>query len=115
MRSNLERIMDMQESIANIERYAARGKNAFFEDELIQTWILYHLQILGKAARSISHILRDRYPSVEWQKIIGFRNLTVHEYFRVDLNIVWRIVEEELLILTKDVELILKDFSEKGE
>lgn len=115
MRSDLERIKDMQESIANIERYAARGKNAFFEDELIQTWIVYHLQILGEAARSISQDVRSQYPSVEWQKIIGFRNLTVHEYFRVDLNIVWRIVEQELSLLKRDLESILLDFSEHTE
>lgn len=115
MRSDLERIKDMHESVANIERYAARGKDAFFEDELIQTWMLYHLQILGEAARAMSQDLKDQYPNVEWHKIIAFRNLAVHEYFQVDLEIVWRIIEQELSMLKRDIELILLDFSENTE
>ena len=54
MRDDTERLRDIQEAIANIERYALRGKQAFDEDELIQTWIVHHLQIIGEASGAMS-------------------------------------------------------------
>lgn len=108
MRSDRERLLDIQESIEKIERYTAQGKNTFFEEELIQTWVLYHLQIIGEASRSMSQGLRDRYSEVPWERVIGFRNLAVHEYFRVDLELVWEIVTKNLPSLQIQVDVILK-------
>jgi len=108
MRNDFDRIIDMQESLNNIQRYTARGANTFFEDELIQTWVLYHLQILGEAARSMSQEMKDKHSAIDWQRIIDFRNFVVHEYFRVDLAIVWRIVEHDLPSLKAEVDLMLK-------
>jgi uncharacterized protein len=54
MRDDRERLLDIQEAIERIEKYAARGRETFERDELIQTWVLHNLQILGEAARAIS-------------------------------------------------------------
>lgn len=54
MRIDTERLRDILEAIANIEKYAAQGKEAFTEQELIQVWMVHNLQIIGEAARSIS-------------------------------------------------------------
>jgi hypothetical protein len=59
MRDDKERLLDILESIENIEKYVVRGKTAFENDELVQTWILHHLQILGEAAAKISMIFRN--------------------------------------------------------
>ena len=50
MRDSNERILDMLEAIERIERYAQKGRDAFENDELIQTWIVHHLEIIGEAA-----------------------------------------------------------------
>jgi uncharacterized protein with HEPN domain len=50
MRNPAERLRDIIDAIANIERYSVRGREALEQDELIRTWILYHLQIIGEAA-----------------------------------------------------------------
>jgi uncharacterized protein with HEPN domain len=68
MRSDPERLIDIQEGISNIEKYLVRGKSAFFDDELVQTWVLFHLQIIGEAARAISEQTKEQYPEVEWLK-----------------------------------------------
>jgi uncharacterized protein with HEPN domain len=52
------------DAIDNIERYAARGREAFERDELIQNWVVRHLQIIGEAARALPEELRNREPSV---------------------------------------------------
>jgi uncharacterized protein with HEPN domain len=107
MRRDLERVRDMLAGIANIERYAARGYEAFEAEELIQVWMVHNLQIIGEAARSISDEFREEYSAVPWVSIIGFRNLVVHEYFRVDLMVVWDIVARDLPELKVQVEAIV--------
>ncbi|WP_319420732.1 HepT-like ribonuclease domain-containing protein [Pleurocapsa sp. FMAR1] len=109
MRSDLERIRDIQEAINNIEKYAIQGKAEFFANELIQSWILLQLQIIGEAARSMAAATHKQYPKIIWRDIIDFRNLLVHEYFRVDLKIIWQIIEQEIPILKKQINLILKE------
>lgn len=64
MRDDRERLLDIQEAIERIEKYATRGRDAFEHDELIQTWILHNLQILGEAARAISAVLKQQHPEV---------------------------------------------------
>jgi len=54
LRSDRELLLDILEAIEKIERYASKGKDALFEDELIQTWIVYHFQIIGEAANHLS-------------------------------------------------------------
>ncbi len=73
MRDPIERLRDMLETIENIERYATQGKETFEKDELLQSWIVRHLQIIGEAARVMPQDLIDRTPHIPWSKIIGMR------------------------------------------
>jgi uncharacterized protein with HEPN domain len=107
MRSDTERMKDMEEAIAKIEKYAVRGKASFFADELVQVWVLFNLQTIGEAAKAMTETTKNEYPKVDWRDIIDFRNLLVHEYFRVDLDIVWLIVENELPNLKTQIKLML--------
>ncbi|AFY81838.1 HepT-like ribonuclease domain-containing protein [Oscillatoria acuminata] len=108
MRNDRERLLDIQEAIGKIEKYAIQGKKEFLDNELIQGWILLQLQIIGEAARAMTIQTHEQYPEINWQDIIGFRNLLVHEYFRVDLNIIWKIVMEDLPILKHQINTILQ-------
>ena len=108
MRDDYERLLDIQEAIQNVEKYGAQGKTAFEREELIQTWIVYYLQILGEAASNLSDKLKNRHTGVPWKKITGMRNILVHGYFDIDLDIVWRLVEENLPDLKQAVERILE-------
>lgn len=109
MRDDSERIRYIQECLEKIEKYTTRGEKVFYEDELIQTWVIHHLQIIGEASRATSEQFKAKYPQVLWLKIADFRNLIVHEYFRVDLKIVWAIVENELPKLKQQINDILED------
>ena len=61
MRDPKERLHDILDAIANIERYAARGRQAFEKDELVQNWFVRHLQIIGEAAYACPRLLYHRY------------------------------------------------------
>ena len=96
MREPQERLRDILDAIAGIERYAARGRDAFDQNELIQVWIVHHLQIIGEAAAQLSRKFHDAHPEVPWPQIVAMRNILVHEYFGVDLGEVWNAVERDL-------------------
>lgn len=107
MRDDRERLLDIREAIENIQKYAARGKDAFSEDELIQTWVLHHIQILGEAAARISDEFQEHHPEIPWFKIVGMRNILVHDYFKIDVDAVWSVVENDLATLYQQIEQIL--------
>ena len=109
MRDDRERLQDILEAIGRIEKYAGRGREAFQCDELIQNWMVRHLQIIGEAARALSSDFQSRYAEIPWADIIGMRHVLVHEYFDVDLDIVWRAVSVDLPELKRKLEVILKD------
>jgi uncharacterized protein with HEPN domain len=109
MRSDRERFLDILEAIENIERHSCKGRSSFETDELIQVWICAHLQSIGEACSQISSTVREQHQDIPWKKIIGMRNILVHTYFDIDLEIVWNVVISELPALKKKfVELVAK-------
>lgn len=107
MRDVNERFYDMLEAINRIEKYAERGKQAFVSDELIQTYVVHNLQILGEAAAKVPAELQSQYPELPWSRMIGMRNVLVHGYFNIDLEIVWAVVENDLHTLKEILTRIL--------
>ena len=71
-----------------IEKYAVRGQTEFQQNELVQVWIIHHLQIIGETSNNLSHKLVAKYQKIPWVEIIAFRNILVDEYFRIDLKAV---------------------------
>jgi uncharacterized protein with HEPN domain len=108
VRDDRERLLDIQEALERIERYAVQGRERFAADELVETWIVHHLQVIGEAAAALSVSLRDRYPQVPWQKIIRMRHVLVHHYFGVDVDLVWLVVEQDLPGLRATVAAMLE-------
>lgn len=109
MRNDQERLRDILEAISQIEKYAIQGQTEFQNNELIQVWVVHHLQIIGEAANSLSQKLITQHSRVPWSQIIAFRNILVHEYFRVDLKAVWKIIERDLPHLKNQVVDILSN------
>jgi len=114
MRDDSERLRDILEAVERIERYAAGGTAALENNELIQTWTLHYLQIIGEASGRLSQPFRDQHPEVEWSKIIGMRNILVHHYFEVDLDIVKAVLEKDLPVLKSRIRAILHDLEESA-
>lgn len=108
MRDPRERLRDMLEAIAAIERHLHRGKAAFKQDELLQGWFVRNLQILGEAARALPENVRALAPEIEWPRIIGMRNVLVHGYFDIDIDIVWDAASRDALELKPHVEKLLR-------
>jgi len=114
MRDPKERLRDILEAITAIDRYRDRGRSAFEQDELLQVWFLRHLQIIGEAARRLPEEIRHLAPDIPWHKIIGMRNILVHGYFAIDLDVVWDAVQRDVPLLKPAVEALLKKLEEMG-
>lgn len=107
MRDDRERLHHMLEAIHRIEKYAARGRETFERDELIQNWLIHHIQIIGEAARAISSRFKEMHPEIPWVEIVGMRHILVHDYFGIDLDIVWRVIDRDLPELKSKIRSIL--------
>jgi uncharacterized protein with HEPN domain len=107
MRDDRERLHDIHEAIERIEKYASRGREGFEQEELVQVWIIHHLQIIGEACSALAPDFRDGRPQIPWSEIIGMRNILVHRYFGIDLDIVWSAVEKDLPNLKREIETVL--------
>jgi len=114
MRDPKERLRDILEAITAIDRYRDRGRSAFEQDELLQVWFLRHLQIIGEAARRLPEEIRHLAPDIPWHKIIGMRNILVHGYFAIHLDVVWDAVQRDVPLLKPAVEALLKKLEEMG-
>jgi uncharacterized protein with HEPN domain len=108
VRDDRERLLDILEAIERTEKHAQRGRSVFEKDELVQIWILHHLQIIGEAARSLDPDVRDRFPEIPWPKIIGMRHILVHHYFEIDTELVWSVVERDLPVLKQQIRDLLE-------
>lgn len=107
MRDDQERLRDILEAIERIEKYAVLGRSALENQDLLQTWVVHHLMILGEACRALSAAFRARHPDEVWVLAAGLRNVIVHEYFGVDLAVVWQVIERDLPALKQKVQNIL--------
>ena len=111
MRETSERLQDIHEAIIRIEKYTQGNREAFDQNELVQTWVIHHLEIIGEAARAIPQDYRNAHPEISWGQINGMRNILIHMYFGIDKDIVWAVVEQDLPHLKSSIEILLA----KGE
>lgn len=107
MRDTTERLRDIQEAIARITKYTDLGRESFDQNELIQTWVVHHLEIIGEAVRAIPQDFKDQHSEIPWAQINRMRNILVHIYFGIDQDIVWQVVENDLSSLKVRIDALL--------
>ncbi len=109
MRKQIEWLKDILDAIEQIEKYAVRGEREYTQNELIQKWMVYHLQIIGEAANKISYEIQNKSASTPWSQIIGLRNIIVHEYFGIDLEEIWNTVIIDIPKLKIEISKIINE------
>jgi uncharacterized protein with HEPN domain len=108
-RGDLESVKDVREAIIRIRRYL-RGMSyrRFLADTKTQDAVVRNLEIIGEAAKSISAGFRKGHQGVDWKGMAGMRDRLIHQYFGVNLDIVWNVAREKLPDLRVQIEAILK-------
>ena len=107
---------DIQISIQKIEKYTADLTfETFSTNDLVIDAVIRNLEIIGEAVEKLSREIRERYSDIPWKEVAGFRDVLIHDYFGVDVGVVWRTIVEDLPFLKEYVELILKNEYFDGE
>ena len=101
-------LLHIQDSLGNIREYTNSGREFFFKDRKTQDAVVRNLEIIGEAVKHISPSLTMSHPSIPWKQIAGMRDKLIHEYFGVDLNLVWDVVATGLPEFDRKISEILK-------
>ena len=98
-----EKVTDILDAIEAIEAYSVSSFEEFLADSKTQDAILYNLIIIGEAANQISEEFQEQYYTIPWSSMIGTRNIIVHGYDQVKLQIVWKILQHDLASLKAEI------------
>lgn len=103
-----ERLNHIVEAIGRIKRFTDEMDfEAFSKDEVVQFAIIKNFEIIGEAAYHLTDELKEANLEVEWKKIMAFRHILVHDYYKINLEIVWKARQNKIDELRKQIEEIL--------
>ncbi len=107
MRPDRDRLADILEAIEKIRERLPPTEEELVASELLQVWVVHHLQVIGEAANHLSPGFIAEHPEIPWRRIIGLRHALVHQYFGVDLDAIWSIAVDDLPPLEAAIAAIL--------
>lgn len=96
----LDYLQDIVDSINETEEFTTGLTfDGFVQDRKTINAVIRSVEVIGEAAKNISQSLRDQYSTIPWKKMTGMRDKLIHEYFGVDLEIIWDTIKKELPLL----------------
>ena len=107
-------IQDITDSIKETEEFTKElSFDDFKQDKKTVNAVIRSLEIMGEAAKKIPDDLRRKYSKIPWKEMAGIRDKLIHEYHGVDLEIIWKVVKEELPPVKPNILKMLKEFEHK--
>jgi uncharacterized protein with HEPN domain len=107
------RLLHIVDAINEIENYIQdTDLKGFVDNSMMFNASLRQLEIIGEASNRLSEKLLNSTPSIPWARIIGLRNLVIHEYFGVDDFTIWNVIMINLPVLKSEIEIVLSEFKE---
>jgi uncharacterized protein with HEPN domain len=102
-------LTDMVEAADAIAEFVAGfDEAAFYGDAKTQSAVLQKLMVMGEAASRLPQEFKDEHPTIEWRNMVAFRNILVHSYFSVKLEIVWETIQSDVPALRRQIARILE-------
>ncbi len=103
------RVQDILSAIEKIERYTENVTLAQFKQNgLILDAVIRNFEIIGEASKNIPSSIRQAHPNIPWVEMCGMRDILIHEYFGVDVKVLWHTAKKHLPELQKQLDLLLK-------
>jgi len=106
-------LLHVRDAILYIVNYTSAGKESFFSDRKTQDAVVRNLEIIGEAIKRVSIALKEAHPDIAWKPIAGMRDKLIHDYFGVNLQLVWDVVEGDLPVLQQKIVRLLEAIGEK--
>lgn len=108
-------LQDILDSITDIESFIeSMDSGNFAKDKKTINAVIRSIEVIGEATKNIPKSIRDQCPSVPWKKMTGMRDKMIHEYFGVDIEILWKTVKEDIPSLKPLMEELLKKMHEQN-
>lgn len=102
-------LLDILDSIEKIEEYTKNiSEDKFFNDPQIQDAVVRRIGIIGEAVKNLPAPLRNKHPYIPWKKIAGTRDVIIHDYSGIDIDLVWEIANKDILKLKKQITELLE-------
>lgn len=99
---------DLIASINRIETYTKDlSYNNYISNQMVIDAVVRNIEIIGEIAKQIPDDVKTKVPEIPWKALSGIRNRIVHEYFNIDVSIIWQIVSKDLTELKLNIEKIL--------
>jgi uncharacterized protein with HEPN domain len=108
MKDDAAYLRHILECIRRIEENVAGGWDQFIASHTPQDAVLRNLQTMAESTQRLSEALKATQPEVEWQRIVAFRNVLVHDYLGIDLERIWEIVHRDVPELKRAVLAMLE-------
>ena len=114
-RSDIDYLQDMLEAISRMSNYCKQlPYEEFLEDPRTQDAVVRNLEIIGEAVKNLNESLKEKHSDIPWKSIAGIRDRLIHDYFGVNLDIVWGVVQEDIPNLKLKVKSILERNNKAG-
>lgn len=109
MSRDLDSLRDMVLAARRVLRYVENISQQDFEQDLEkQDSVIYRILILGEASKRISSDFREEHSNIPWRQVAGMRNILVHEYDQIDLEVLWDVTQKSIPDLLKKLNLLLE-------
>lgn len=96
-------------SIEKIQKYTNQlSFEEFSNNDMIIDAVIRNFEIIGEAVKKIPDEIKKQYPDIEWKESAGFRDILIHDYFGIDLELVWETIQNNIPNFKKKIEDILK-------
>lgn len=101
-------ILHIRDAILAIETYGAKHTyQQFLQSPWDQAALTRHLEIIGEAASQLSAEYKNAHSEIPWRRVSDFRNVLIHEYFAIDPQLVWEIIEKDIPTLKQQIQKLI--------
>jgi uncharacterized protein with HEPN domain len=103
-------LMHIQDSLREVQTFIqGESYESFLEKRMVQNAVMRSFEVVGEAARRISPELRKAHPEMPWRLMSDFRNKLIHDYFGLDLEVIWRSATEDTSLLLQQIEKLVEE------
>jgi uncharacterized protein with HEPN domain len=103
----------LEDTLSSAQKILEYTENQSYDDFITDSKtidaVIRNFEIIGEASNRLPQEFKDENDSIDWFRVIGFRNRIIHQYFGIDYEIIWKLKEIHLLILVSEIENILKN------
>ena len=102
-------LLDIRDAMDDVLNFVAGGRDEFMASRNTQAAVIRCFEVIGEASKGLPEALKAKASNIPWKRLAGFRDVLAHAYHRVDVELVWQVIENDLLDLREQVVKLIED------